>query len=379
MCTAANAVRLPLLGVTRTDCGMHDSVRLVAKITGSLILGLIASHFVAGTPEAVEALDAERPLRIQLSQKANIEGQVIHVDALAERSDSSGKVVFAGSSSVMNGIDVAAIAAMWKAKGIISNPVNYGLTSFTAAELPFLKNELLASDVRLVVFAYNTFSFPNRYHPQATSVRWNTSEFLREAPAELMLKPSFSIALPLVGEAVAAVRFQNFIAETTLLRLRGHLRHRDSPYDYPENEPIRPVAQKREQVPTKIDRDDFLQAIYFESDTDGETLGYNGLVRFLQLAKAAHVHVLLMHIPEPDFSYRYGVNVGRIDAHVGRIAAEFGVAVLPRLRSVEANDSLFRDDVHLHSLGRQRFSAWLAQALVNTPGVQELASGNALQ
>ena len=342
---------------------MRDSIRLGARVTGSLILALVGAHLVAGTSAAIRFLDRNRPAQSQLSSSAFIESQALHIEALADVRDIGGKVVFAGSSSVVNGVDVSLIKAKWTKRGLPVTAANYGMTSFTAAELPFLKRELLAPDVKLVVFAYNTFSFPDRFHPQAVDVRWNTREFMRAAPLRLILSPAFSISLPIAGETVAAVRFNHLLAETVKLWARGQARIAPTPYDYPDSEPFRPVSEKRLALPRRIDRNDFLEAIYVESDTDAPTLGYRGLERFLELARAAHIPIILMHVPEPDFGYRYGANADRIDAHVVRIASRFGVRIWPRLRSIESNDSLFRDNIHLHPLGRERYSEWLAEAV----------------
>jgi hypothetical protein len=342
---------------------VRDSSRLAAKTIGPLALAILAAHLIAGTPGTIRFLDKNRPAKDQLSSRAFIESQVLHIEALSDQADAGGKIVFAGSSSVVNGVDVSLIKERWAKLGLTGVPVNYGMTSFTAAELPFMKRELFASDVKLIVFAYNTFSFPDRFHPQAIDVRWNTREFIHLAPLTLILSPTFSVSLPIAGEAVAAIRFNHLLAEMAALRARNLPRIAANPYDYPEWEPFRPVSEKRLVAPATIDLNDFLQAIYVESDTDRETIGYKGLERFLDLARASHIPVVLMHVPEPDFGYRYGANANRIDAHVARIALKFRVPVWPRIRSIESNDSLFRDNIHLHPLGRGRYSEWLADAV----------------
>ncbi len=339
-------------------------MRFMLKLALALAIVFVVNALLLGRSAALQFLDDHRPGQSQLSALAWIESQALHVEAEASRpAPTAGRVVFAGSSSVVNGIDVFRIRDTWRMNGVDVWPVNYGLTSFSAAELPFLTDQLLARDVRLVVFPYNTFSFPDRFHPQAINARWKTAEFFREAPWRMILSPAFPISRPVLGDILPLVRFDRLLAEIIILRLKRLPTRPPASYDYPDNEPMRPAADKRLTPPRRINPREYLQGIYLDSDRDGHTLGYDGLSRFLDLARLKNIPVILMPVPEPDFGYRYGIRRERIDRHVGRIAAEFGVPEWPHLREIERNDSLFRDNVHLHSIGRERYSDWLARAI----------------
>ena len=134
-----------------------DSARFVIKLLMSGTLFLIGSYVVAGSSSAIQFIDGHRPDQSQLSRMAFIEAQFLHVKAQSERDAGKPKIAFVGSSSVVNGIDVAEIDKILRAGGIDVVSLNDGMTSFTAAELPFLKKELLRNDVDLIVYAYNSF------------------------------------------------------------------------------------------------------------------------------------------------------------------------------------------------------------------------------
>ena len=108
------------------------------------------------------------------------QGQLARVEQMSEQ-PTAPKVVFIGSSSVVNGVDVGIIANVWGRAGLRLAPMNYGVTGCVASELPLMRRYLLRADVKAVVYLYNTFSFCQALRPPSTRSVWNTREFLRFA------------------------------------------------------------------------------------------------------------------------------------------------------------------------------------------------------
>jgi hypothetical protein len=342
-----------------------DVVRVLIKLAIFTLL-LFALDRAIGSAPVMRLIDRYRPMYGTIDTRTFVERQMLHVETLA-RTDLGPKVAIVGSSSVVNGVDVALIEELWKESGLAVRPLNYGMTSLLASELPFFRRELLPEDVRAVVVLYNTFAFSDVMNPDAHRTRWSTIEFLRIARGErltLLLERGIE---GLLGELFFSVRYRHLIKNTIGRRLRGTLSEPAHDYDYPIDEP-RPEPKARVLEPA-LDPGEWLRQIYVTSDTDEETIGYRGLARFLEQARAAKKAVIVMPIPEPELAsftkYRRDIDVARIDRHAERIAKEGGAVFIPRseIADIERDDTNFRDHVHLHPFGRALYSRWLAARL----------------
>ena len=140
-----------------------------------------------------------------------------------------------------------------------------------------------------------------------------------------------AVASGLLAESLFVVRFQDLIRTVIDRAAKGTLVPATQDWDYPNNEPLPPPRERRSV--TLPDASDWLRQIYLTSDTDEDTLGYRGLQRFLRVAAARKVRVVVMPAPEPEFAswtqYRRGINLQRIDGHVERICREEGASSSP--------------------------------------------------
>jgi hypothetical protein len=293
-------------------------------------------------------------------------GQLARVEHLTTLPGGS-KCLFVGSSSVVNGVDSSILSNIWQRRGVGLVPVNCGVTSFLASELPFFRRYTTRPDIAGVVYMYNTFSFAEGLHPEGTRIAWDTLELLHYAtPAEVVANLTTVIGGSL-ADVFYTVRFRDLIRHTFDRWLAGKLTPPHNDFDYPLNEPV--VEKRRLKAEPLLDASDWLRMIYLTSDTDEATLGYRGLGRFLEVMARYRIPVVVMPAPEPAFAsqtiYRRGIQVARIDAHVRHICEQHGVICLPRseVAPLEREDRWFRDHVHLHRIGRNRFSRWLADRI----------------
>lgn len=330
-----------------------------------VILFVLISNYVIGSNFLLEVVNNYLPPYGTTSVRAHVEKQLLHVEAetmLARKQDTP-TIIFVGSSSVVNGIDVDLFKKEFK-QGDAFAVKNFGMTGLMAYELPLLKEYFLAQNVNTVVYLYNTFSFSSVTHPNAIETRWNTLEVLRELgyykdiTIDKFLEGSF-------GEAFFVVRFRHVLQKNFWNTINNSHVKFDYPYDYsPDSKPMAPVPRVLLQP---MPESNFLRAGYLGSDTDANNLGYQSFSDFLAEAKKRNIRVIVAPAPEPEFSlwgeYRQGINVARIDNHVRRICESYGVPFIERFSDIEKRDEYFMDIVHLHKTGRELLSMRLAKFL----------------
>jgi hypothetical protein len=350
--------------VSKTD---HPHTRraivLVSEIFLPLVLVYIISDFILASPGLLDKTDRFRPSLWGITTTTHVEKQMLHIEADARLNRSFSKVLFAGSSSVVNGIDASIIESVWQKNGIPWKPVNYGQTGLMAYELPFLKDYLMTSEVEAIIFLYNTFCFSDVVHPQAASIRFNTFEFIRNAVWRKASPDHFFKGI--WSEMLFIVRYRGVIKVLLNRLIRRELVELPHGYDFNPGQPERGRRTRRVEAPVRH----WLREAYVTSDTEQDTIGYRGFRRFLDLAEASRTKVVVAPAPVPDFArdnrYRVGVDHNRIDTRVEEIVLSRGLPFLGRhyVRDIEQEDRLFWDRIHLHDSGRQVYCLWLAEVL----------------
>ena len=336
---------------------------LILELALPIVVFFIFSNYIIGSSFILDWMDRYRPALGNITTMTHVESQYLHAEADSKLNRIEGKVVFMGSSSVVNGIDKNIIQLVWREIGYQGVPVNYGQTGFMAYEMPFMKNMALTPDVKATVFLYNTFCFSDIVHPQAASVRFNAYEFLvgriwRRADREQLFKG-------LMGQLLFVVRYLGVVKTLVSRAVWG--RNKKRAYDY-DQAPGLPRPGKRKRIIEKPAHH-WLRAAYWTSAQSFDTISYNGFIRFLRLARRKNIKVMVAPIPVPDFAatnrYRVGLNHGKIDARVEAITSQFNYLFLDRtlIRHIEVDDTLFYDRIHLHDLGREIYSDWLARRL----------------
>jgi len=355
---------------TSSSSAAREFRRFAVRIALFAICLLAIDRLGFGSQAFAGLLYRYRPHAGTISTYVGAQRQVLAMDYLSHIDQP--EIVFVGSSSVVNGVDAERIQAGFAARGRTERVFNFGVTGLLASGVPMLKRDLIRPNMKTLVYLYNTFAFPDELWPGATEARWSTSEFLRIArPSQWFAQPA-EFTEGLLGEVLVSSRYRDLIQVFLQQWLSGVLVEATDDYDYESTEAT-PVRRPRVPQPAAPESD-WSRRMYTSSDTDVDTLGYRGLRRFLQLAKQAGVHVIVMPAPEPEFAryepFEVGVNVERIDRHVAAICAEAGVAVIPRgeLASIERHDEYFRDAVHLHWTGRRVFSDFLVSRLADMIG-----------
>ena len=337
---------------------------LLAEVLLPALIVLVISNFIFRTPWLLDRMDRYRPGRRGLSTTTHVERQMLHIEAEARLNRRKAKAVFIGTSSVVNGIDVESIEAVWRKTDFNFKPVNYGLTGLMAYELPFLKDQLITSEVEVIIFLYNTFCFSDVIHPQAASIRFDVYESIRN-PVWSKAKPQHFFK-GFWGDMFFVIRYRGVVKELLYRLVKGRLVELPHGYDFNPGQPRRGKRPRRVERPA---RGHWLRQAYVTSDTDHDTISYRGFRRFLDLAKSAGIKVVIAAMPVPDFArsnrYRIGVNHDRIDSRVEEIARAYGAPFISRsrIRAIEKEDSLFWDRIHLHDTGRTLYSVWLAETL----------------
>jgi hypothetical protein len=337
---------------------------LTAEILLPLISVYIISNFILGSPWLLELMDRYRPGLGGITTTTHVEKQMLHIEADARLNGAVPKVVFLGTSSVVNGIDVGVIEAVWRKMGFPKRPVNYGLTGLMAYELPFLKEQIIRPENEAIVFLYNTFCFSDIIHPQAASTRFDSYEFFhgsvwRKATFDQFFKGLF-------GEMLFIIKYRGVIKTLSHRLIRGQLKEMTHWYDFAPGQPQQGNRPRRKEKPARH----WLRDAYVTSDTHQDTIGYRGFRRWLDLTESAGIRVIIAAIPVPDFAqnnqYRVDVNHERIDARIEEIAQDRGIPFLGRkqVRFIETDDTLFWDRIHLHDVGRTFYSEWLAKRVL---------------
>ena len=330
------------------------------------ILFLLAlDNWILGSCFVTNIIDKYRPDGTSpgLSQAGVVQKQAFHILALAKKFKKERKVIFIGSSAVVNGIDEQVIRKTWETDAPELLPLNYGMTSLLAYEVPMMRRYLFSGDTVAIVYLYNSFSFSNHTHPQAAYTRWNTLEFLRILPLENWRSLKDNIT-GLFGEIFFTIRTRDFLQGMMKRAFLGQLSANKSDFDYLPG----PVLSYRLRKPTPPDTG-FYREIYTDSPSLFRNIGYNGLERFITLGRKNGVEIIVMPAPEPEFSNytrRQGIDVARIDANVRFLCEKYGAVYIPRseISHIEQDDAMFRDDVHLDKPGRDFFSDWLAKRIL---------------
>lgn len=325
---------------------------------------IMISNFIVGSDRLLAIWDRYRPALVEATVTTHVQKQMLHIEAESRLNESSSKVIFIGSSSVVNGLDPEVVNTVWDDKGYSGQALNYGQTGLMAYELPFLKEYLFPPRTEAVVFLYNAFSFSDIMHPQAASIRFDTLEFFH---ASAWKRASINqLAKGVLGELLFVARYRGVIKNILIRFAAGQLEPLAYPWDVPPTGPRPGYRTRRVASPVRH----WLRRAYETSDNEGSTLGYRSLRRFMEIARAEGVILVVAPAPVPDFAatnqYRVGIDQDRIDKRVAEIAADHDVPFMSRseIRHFERNDTLFRDRVHLHHIGRTIYSEWLAKRLL---------------
>lgn len=331
----------------------------------------ILSECIIGSDWMFNTLDPLRPTFIGIDMPIQVQKQIYHIEKLFRETDTQKRIIFVGSSSVVNGLDVTRVRKVFSNESISYRPLNYGAIGLYAYELPFLKKFLLDERNNWVIYLYNTFSFGNTFHPQAISIRWNTTEALRlinqsdAAPVEIT-----HITSGILSEAFTLIRYSSFYEECFRRFISNRLKPLPDEWDYPPEFP--PATIKEFSIPKEpAPPEDFMRSLYLDSFLKDGTIGYSGLDRFLKLANKAGIKVIVAPIPEPDIATMYpwksGIDERVIDEKVKIISENNDAYFIPRTETeyIEKQSSNFRDHVHANWVGRNEYSDWLAKRLVN--------------
>ncbi len=285
-------------------------------------------------------------------------------------------VVFLGSSSVASGVNENIIREIFTNNGVDKIPLNFGLIGMGAFELPFHKAFFLHKNVNLIVYLYNTLSFPNSFANAEDqlmgikAIRWNTVEFFRA----LYLNDLLFYIVPFrwyIASGVGCELFQMLRYNNVLKYVicnYPNTKERDFMREWSLANTAEPATPIRPREFEALEQNDGLRQLYIESDTDKPTLGYNQLERFLCLARQNKKNVIVAPFPEPEFaglSRRRGINVKRIDAHVRRLVESHGMIFIERdlFEHIEKIDKYFIDVVHMGKTGSDVYSSLLAHGL----------------
>jgi hypothetical protein len=328
----------------------------------------LASAFVFDATPVIRWLAAYRPSTAQSTLELNVSRQILALDARLRESGGPPIVAIIGSSSVINGVDVDRVNAIWRESGRSLEAVNFGQTGFVAYELALLKKLTLDPKITAAIFLYNSFSFADQLLGTVVGVRWSTEEMLRLQPPDPTNPSDWRrYAAGVLNEWLPIVRYGNVLKSIVLRSLRGELEPNRYFYDFP---PEPTTAERRERVAQlPAPESDWLRKAYADSDRRADTTGYQGFERYLQLARERGIKLIVAPVPEPEFSlvtsWRIGTSPAAVDARVAEITARCGVTTWPRSRTafLEADDSLFRDPTHFNRFGREQYSQLLASWL----------------
>ncbi|MDH4046061.1 MAG: hypothetical protein OEW06_16560 [Gemmatimonadota bacterium] len=337
-----------------------------------LALAGLGSSLALRSAPIVRFVDRHRPEFRNISALLNAERQLFHTYAHRFRTDTVPLVGLVGSSSVVDGIDPLVMDSVWAAAGLPSRAVNLGMTSLTAYELPLIAHELLSGEFTTIVYLYNTFSFGDSVLWEMVTTRWSTTEFWRANDVNEFTLPDFvDFGDAVLAELVPLARYKNLMHNVAWRGITHDLAPLRYPYDYPDTQMVDGPLRRRESEPV-APATMWGRAVFLGSQRDTTTRGFRALRRFVALAERAGVKVIIVPVPEPDFSvfgrYKRGIRESRIDSLVADVADAAGVQWIPRaaFADLEAQDDNFRDRVHMNGPGRRSFSARLAARLDST-------------
>ncbi|MDR3476594.1 MAG: hypothetical protein P4M14_01005, partial [Gammaproteobacteria bacterium] len=229
--------------------------------------------------------------------------------------------------------------------------------------------------VKVVVYLYNSFSFSDNFYSTAYTMRWNTAEFVRMADRRILRStPNSAIAEAIMRELFFVYRYKTFLSYFLTEAWSNGLVEHIYPTDAYGPGPTPPI-RKREKAKL-ADPNYELTRWYLDSDSGKMTLGYASLIRFAKLAKERSIRLIVMPVPEPEFSnlgeYKQYISTARIDAKVAEICKQNGIDYVPRKESqdFEANDTYFGDNFHMHILGRIKYSEWIAGRVASILGAR---------
>lgn len=329
------------------------------------LLFVVLSNVVFGNEKVLALLSEYRPTAGQSVLEVNVARQVLHTDVVLRRAAPVPRVAVIGSSSVVNGVDAEAVNEIWRSGGPRREFVNLGQTGFVAYELALLKEFTLHDSIDTLVFLYNSFSFADQLLGTVVGVRWNTQEMWRLQPPDWRSAKDWKrYATGFMNEHLALLRYSPVLRNTAMRALRGTIVR--TPY-FPDFPPEPGLDQIRSRdAEAAAPGENWLRKAYVDSAERSDTVGYRGFERYLELARARGIRVIVAPVPEPDFSrinrWRVGTDPDRVDRRVEELTTRHGAVFWPRLRMkvYEADDTLFRDPTHFNRFGRARFSADLA-------------------
>ncbi|MBR1270774.1 hypothetical protein JQ629_25185 [Bradyrhizobium sp. AUGA SZCCT0222] len=292
--------------------------------------------------------------------RLHVEKQMMHLERLSQLNER--RVVFVGSSSVVNGFDEGIAAKTLNPL----QPRNLGLTALLAHELPGLRSLIETPQTDAVVYLYNGFSFPNVQNPDAIETRGNVLEDLKIEPIQWwQVRTLFNIGERTVSETLWARRYRNLLISYLERLLRGTLSPLEHPFDYPvERQPPPPDQLTRKPQPPEP-LSNWLRKAYVESGSLETSRGYDALRSFCDAARHNGTKFIISPVPEAAFgrnnSYAVGVSFGHIDQRVARIASECGAAFINRDSQFENDDRNFVDEVHLSASGRNSYTSLISE------------------
>lgn len=326
------------------------------------------SQLVFNSTPVVTWIAKYRPSAGQSRLELNVSRQVLAMDATARTLTGKPAIAIAGSSAVVNGVDVDRINAIWESQGFPYQAVNFGQTGLLAYELAILDEHYLHTGVAGVVYLYNSFSLANQLLGSVVGARWKTADMLHLVGMRLQEPADWRrFSTGFMSEHLALLRHGNVLKSIALRAATGTLTPLPHFHDFspePGLDALRPRV-----AATPAPDSDWLRAAYVESERVADGLGRRGLELFLERARTRGIKVVIGPAPEPEFSrfnkWRVGTNPEILDARMAEIAKSFGTTSWPRAINThfETNDHLFRDQTHFNRFGREEYSVFLAERI----------------
>jgi hypothetical protein len=346
------------------------AVALFLEVVSPLAVFLVLSNGGVGANPVIDWIDRHRPAHGTVSEWVHAQKQFLHIETLARQPTPRRLLILAGSSSVVNDIDTSQLARKLAEHNVPMDVRNYGMTGFMAYELPILRDLWFDRKDTVLVYLYNSFSFGDSFHPQGIALRSRTGPIVSEfAVQDIAAIGPRRLCAGLLSECFFVVRYRALLQEMAYRLAFNRLDPATHDYDFAPGQP--PHRQPRGRVPAKTEADThWLRASYAESATNSTALGYRMLDAFAQHCRRDSRFLIVGPVPEAEFGlsgrYRQGIDSSRVDPRVATLARPAGIPCLMRDRTVahlEAEDSFWVDEVHLHDSGRHLYSEWLGNQL----------------